>query len=108
MSRRSGKASSPRLDLQLNLSPPNMEEYYTSRRSPTGSSFSSSPSSCLSSENEHEATSMVLAGCPRCFMYVLLSEEDPTCPKCKSPVLIDLLGGGNSCLNINKKKNRRT
>ncbi|KAJ4751437.1 E3 ubiquitin-protein ligase [Rhynchospora pubera] len=108
MSRRSGKASSPRLDLQLNLSPPNREEYYTSRRSPTGSSFSSSPSSCLPSENEHEATSMVLAGCPRCFMYVLLSEEDPTCPKCKSPVLIDLLSGGNSCLNMNKKKNRRT
>jgi len=32
---------------------------------------------------------MVLAGCPRCMMYVMLSREDPRCPKCHSTVLLD-------------------
>ena len=33
--------------------------------------------------------SMKLVGCPRCLMYVMLSEEvDPKCPKCKSKVLL--------------------
>uniref|UniRef100_A0A0A8YDK1 GIR1-like zinc ribbon domain-containing protein n=1 Tax=Arundo donax TaxID=35708 RepID=A0A0A8YDK1_ARUDO len=33
---------------------------------------------------------MVVAGCPQCLMYVMLSEEEkqPKCPKCKSPVLL--------------------
>ncbi|OAY63992.1 hypothetical protein ACMD2_03963 [Ananas comosus] len=127
MSRRS-----PRLDLKLNLSPP-MARGDSSRgrmaidgdgddSSPTGSS-SSSPSSCVSSEeggggglrwsNSPEATSMVLAGCPRCLMYVMLSEDDPKCPKCKSPVLLDFRhgGGGGGTFENNKsapKKNRRT
>ncbi|KAK8970217.1 hypothetical protein KSP40_PGU008429 [Platanthera guangdongensis] len=59
------------------------------------------PSSCVSSEGEQGlrcsnspeggTTSMVLAGCPRCLMYVMLSEDDPKCPKCKSTVLLDFL-----------------
>ncbi|CAD6263790.1 unnamed protein product [Miscanthus lutarioriparius] len=64
----------------------------------------SSPSSCLSSENEHglqwsnspEATSMVLAACPRCFIYVMLPQDDPRCPQCKSPVLLDFLQDNNN------------
>nr|ABK95397.1 unknown [Populus trichocarpa] len=34
---------------------------------------------------------MVLVGCPRCLMYVMLSENDPKCPKCKSTWLLDFL-----------------
>ncbi|RWW43338.1 hypothetical protein BHE74_00051017 [Ensete ventricosum] len=93
MSRRSNHGKSHKVDLKLNLAPPMRED--TSRRaaivvdSPRGSSSSSS---CLSSETEQglpcqtspEATSMVLAACPRCLMYVMLPEEDPKCcPKMK-------------------------
>ncbi|WVZ00041.1 hypothetical protein V8G54_026110 [Vigna mungo] len=39
------------------------------------------------SENAEETKAMDLVGCPRCFMYVMLSEKDPKCPKCKSTVL---------------------
>ncbi|KAI4378652.1 hypothetical protein MLD38_016103 [Melastoma candidum] len=113
MSRRNGNA--PKLDLRLNLSPPRANgRRVRSSSSPSRSataSPTSPPSSCVSSEanngedpglrysNSPEATSMVLAGCPRCLMYVMLSEEDPKCPKCKSPVMLDFLhdnGGSNS------------
>ncbi|GMJ07140.1 hypothetical protein like AT3G11600 [Hibiscus trionum] len=89
MSRRNG----PKLELKLNISPPRVE---SPGRSPTVS-----PSSCMSSEmiqdvdvrylSSPEATSMVLVGCLRCLMYVMLSEDDPKCPKCKSAVLLDFL-----------------
>ncbi|KAI4295091.1 hypothetical protein MLD38_040639 [Melastoma candidum] len=112
MSRRDGNA--PRLDLRLNLSPPRANRRRVPSSSPSRSataSPTSPPSSCVSSDandgedpgirysNSPEATSMILAGCPRCLMYVMLSEEDPKCPKCKSPVMLDLLqdnGGSNS------------
>lgn len=59
---------------------------------------SSSPaSSCVSSDAEddrHEAAAkpMVVVGCPQCLMYVMLSgeEQQPKCPRCKSPVLLHL------------------
>ncbi|KAB2015239.1 hypothetical protein ES319_D08G011000v1, partial [Gossypium barbadense] len=38
-----------------------------------------------------EVTSMLLVGCPRCLMYVMLSKVEPKCPKCKSTVLLDFL-----------------
>ncbi|KAG1369729.1 hypothetical protein COCNU_15G000950 [Cocos nucifera] len=117
MSRNNGKG--PKLDLKLNLSPP--ARGATSRRvadeddSPKGSSSSSPPSSCLSScSNSPEAASMVLAGCPRCLMYVMLSEEDPRCPKCKSAVLLDFLHGSNTTTttttnnNNNNSKTRKS
>ncbi|KAL9227073.1 hypothetical protein vseg_002810 [Gypsophila vaccaria] len=54
---------------------------------------SSSNSSCLSiKETEGEASSsdqcglLVAAACPECFLYVLISENDPKCPKCNSVV----------------------
>lgn len=110
MSGRNG--SGPKLDLKLNLSPPRVVD----RRleSPTRSatvSPTSPPSSCVSTElnqvidnnnnnlgysNSPEATSMVLVGCPRCLMYVMLSEDDPKCPKCKSTVLLDFLHDNNN------------
>lgn len=107
MSRNNGKG--PRLDLKLNLSPParsrvlpavnpsaNLAANSSPRRSSTSSSGASSPpSSCVSSESDRDGspgpTSMVLVGCPRCLMYVMLSEDDPKCPKCKSTVLLDFL-----------------
>ncbi|EXC01942.1 hypothetical protein L484_018856 [Morus notabilis] len=105
MSRRNG--SRPKLDLKLNLSPPraNPLAMESPRRSATVSP-SSPQSSCVSSElnqddslrysNSPEATSMVLVGCPRCLMYVMLSEDDPKCPKCKSTVLLDFLHDNNA------------
>jgi uncharacterized paraquat-inducible protein A len=55
-------------------------------------------SSCLSSDTEEEAVSvpakpMVVVGCPQCLMYVMLSgeEQQPKCPRCKSPVLLHFL-----------------
>ncbi|PQM36082.1 uncharacterized protein Pyn_31706 [Prunus yedoensis var. nudiflora] len=108
MSWRNG--SGPKLDLKLNLSPPrasnNNPLVQSPRRSATVSP-TSPPSSCVSSElnqednfrysdnPEAEATSMVLVGCPRCLMYVMLSEDDPKCPKCKSTVLLDFVHDNN-------------
>ncbi|KAJ8899132.1 hypothetical protein K2173_010626 [Erythroxylum novogranatense] len=100
MSRRNGNI--PKLDLKLNLSPPRMGQRVESPARSVTESTTSPPSSCVSSElnqedgslphsNSPEATSMVLVGCPRCLMYVMLSEDDPKCPKCKSTVLLDFL-----------------
>ncbi|CAL0309983.1 unnamed protein product [Lupinus luteus] len=113
MSRRNG--SGPKLDLKLNLSPPRAEHHRGQESSPTRSatvSPTSPPSSCVSSDdnnntrysNSPEATSMVLVGCPRCLMYVMLSEEDPKCPKCKSTVLLDFLHDHD---NNNENGNKR-
>ncbi|TKW39540.1 hypothetical protein SEVIR_1G185600v4 [Setaria viridis] len=95
------------LDLKLHLSPPAAAAAASPASSSDEEWSSSSPSSCLSSEGEREppqrghhglqwsdspeATSMVLAACPRCLMYVMLSEADPRCPRCRSPVLLDFL-----------------
>ncbi|ESQ48883.1 hypothetical protein EUTSA_v10021790mg [Eutrema salsugineum] len=93
MSRRN--SNWPKLELKLNLSPPPSQASQMSLvRSPTRSN-TTSPSSCVSSESNQEemetTTSMVLVGCPRCLMYVMLSQDDPKCPKCKSTVLLDFL-----------------
>ena len=102
MSRRNG----PKLDLKLNLSPPRANRHAESPSRSATLSPTSPPSSCVSSElnqdetlrysNSPEATSMVLVGCPRCLMYVMLSEDDPKCPKCKSTVLLDFLHDNNN------------
>ncbi|GMI71082.1 hypothetical protein like AT5G06270 [Hibiscus trionum] len=95
MSRRNG----PKLELKLNLSPPRVNPRVESPGRSATVSPTSPPSSCVSSEmnqdvgylSSPEATSMILVGCPRCLMYVMLSEDDPKCPKCKSAVLLDFL-----------------
>lgn len=61
---------------------------------------SASLSSCVSTEGEEEAaaageeeeevTSMVVVGCPRCFLYVMVAETNPRCPQCKSSNLLNL------------------
>ncbi|CAA6660624.1 unnamed protein product [Spirodela intermedia] len=48
---------------------------------------------------------MVLLGCPRCLMYVMLSEDDPKCPKCKSTVLLDFLNDPKNAATAKNKKN---
>ncbi|KAJ6937452.1 hypothetical protein NC652_011942 [Populus alba x Populus x berolinensis] len=100
---------SPMLDLELNLSPSRPNQLVESPKASISNSSSeilSAESSCVSS-SEHEdmtvdyprsivTTPMLVAGCPRCLMYVLLSEVDPKCPKCKSTVLLDFLSVENT------------
>ncbi|XP_074563919.1 protein GL2-INTERACTING REPRESSOR 2-like [Curcuma longa] len=101
-----------KLDLKLNLAL--IPSRVADEASPHGClSSSPSASSCLSAEPDlgllssmsPEATSsMVLAGCPRCLMYVMLSEDDKKCPKCASTVLLDFFhasAGGSK--HVNKK-----
>ncbi|KAJ4724915.1 hypothetical protein OWV82_003849 [Melia azedarach] len=103
----SRRGSSPKLELKLNLSPPRANQQQVESPNVSVSSWEMSPeSSCVSSEPEDTATmhytsgpvttSMVLAGCPRCLMYVMLSDVDPKCPKCKSTVLLDFLSEENN------------
>ncbi|KAL8505148.1 hypothetical protein ACS0TY_016381 [Phlomoides rotata] len=109
MSRRNG----PKLDLRLNLSPPraNNPRVESPTRSLTGS-----PSSCVSSElnqqdetlrypTSPETTSMMLMGCPRCIVYVMITEEDPRCPKCKSSVLLDFIHDKENNNNNSTREN---
>lgn len=87
----------PKLDLKLHLSPPGSASVQSPSLS-SKASPSSTPSSCVSSEHKQEdiiqfsnspdAISMILVGCRRCMMYILLPEKDPKCPKCKSRDLI--------------------
>ncbi|CAI9766395.1 unnamed protein product [Fraxinus pennsylvanica] len=100
----------PQLDLKLNLSPPARRNLHAESQSP---SSSSPPSSCVSSEvnqdesrrysTSPEAASMMLVGCPRCLMYVMLAGEDPRCPKCKSTVLLDVVHDKNTTTKKTKK-----
>ncbi|MED6156552.1 Protein GL2-INTERACTING REPRESSOR 1 [Stylosanthes scabra] len=123
MSQRNGRF--PKLDLKLNLSPPRVdrrrvEEEEEEELSPARSATVSPPSSCVSTElnnnnqdeNESvkwsdspEATFMVVVGCQRCLMYVMLSVDDPKCPKCKSTVLLDVLQDNNININNNNLDN---
>lgn len=90
---------SPKLDLKLNLSPPRDHRQVASPKGPISSTEISPRSSCVSRETSPDGTllhspegiSMMLVGCPRCLMYVMLFDEDPKCPKCKSTVLLDFL-----------------
>ncbi|XP_006652270.1 protein GL2-INTERACTING REPRESSOR 1 [Oryza brachyantha] len=110
---RSNKKSSRGIDLKLNLSLPARGDSSPRRAM---ADEESSPSSCLSSENEHglqwsnspEATSMVLAACPRCFIYVMLPQDDPRCPQCKSPVILDFLQQDNGNNNVNSNSGRKS
>ncbi|KAJ8574184.1 hypothetical protein K7X08_025989 [Anisodus acutangulus] len=119
MSRRNGNG--PKLDLKLNLSPPRAMNHHNHHQhqhhidqhpirmqesSPVRSMTSSPTSSCVSSDDSpaHQchvnspetSTSMVLVGCPRCLMYVMLAEADPRCPKCKNTCLLDVIYESNN------------
>ncbi|OIV90413.1 hypothetical protein TanjilG_00057 [Lupinus angustifolius] len=112
MSRRNG--STPKLDLKLNLSLTRANRRNESPSRSATPSPTSPPTSCVSielnqedkySNNSPEATSMVLVGCPSCLMYVMLSENDPKCPKCKSTVLLDFIHDNNKNNNKNIRRN---
>ncbi|GAB2234870.1 hypothetical protein Droror1_Dr00004138 [Drosera rotundifolia] len=96
------------LELKLNLSPPRRGQ-----QAATVSPEISPPRSCVSSEeslkysSSPESTSMVVVGCPRCLMYVMLSESDPRCPKCKSSVLLDFLPDEDAAGNNNHHRATR-
>ncbi|GMI65775.1 hypothetical protein like AT3G11600 [Hibiscus trionum] len=97
----------PELELKLNLSPPRVNpgvESPTVATSPPSScvsldmnqllevnSSSTSPDAKAASKTGTTTKSMLLVGCPRCLMYVMLSENEPKCPRCKSTVLLDFL-----------------
>ncbi|XP_074575321.1 protein GL2-INTERACTING REPRESSOR 1-like [Curcuma longa] len=100
-----------KLDLKLNLSlAPTAPRGEASRRRGAAAEKeeASSPSSCLSSEAEQgspgEAASMVVGGCPRCLMYVMLSAADLRCPKCGTAVLFDFCAGAASAKSCNKRR----
>ncbi|KAK4755226.1 hypothetical protein SAY87_008983 [Trapa incisa] len=121
MNRRSGAG----VKLDLNLSPPRVDSpRLATALSPT---HSGSPSSCLSlevngadlnllhhgrrryhqhiwSSNIPKETSMVLVGCARCLMYVMLSEDNPKCPRCKSTVLLSFQQETNEYNDRNSDK----
>ncbi|CAL9090654.1 unnamed protein product, partial [Musa acuminata var. zebrina] len=118
MSRNHGK--NPKVDLKLNLSAKQMGarggpstraviEEEEEEDNDSWSSPSTSPtSSCVSSEGEQksnspEATSMVLAGCPHCLMYVMLSKKDPKCPR-KIHLISQALVIKGQCYKITKRK----
>ncbi|KAB5561636.1 hypothetical protein DKX38_006593 [Salix brachista] len=77
---------SPMLDLELNLSPSRPNPQVQSQKASISSSSSeilSAESSCVSSvpadmpvnyPSSIVTTPMLVAGCPRCLMYVMLSE----------------------------------
>ncbi|EYU37416.1 hypothetical protein ABFS82_12G154300 [Erythranthe guttata] len=114
MSRRNGQ----KLDLKLNLSPPRASlSHHIPRAEPQSRSPTvSPPSSCVSSEPsqldgystspDQATSSMMLVGCPRCLMYVMLAEEDPKCPKCKSSVLLDFIHDNNTTTATNTRKSK--
>lgn len=107
-------SGTPKLELMLNLEvpPPRQQRAdspgpdspsSTTDESSSSSSEMSIDGSCVSSEAEQECLSssavavpMVLVGCPRCLMYVMLSDSNPKCPKCKSTVLLDFLNEENN------------
>ncbi|KAL4339613.1 hypothetical protein GQ457_08G011840 [Hibiscus cannabinus] len=113
MSRR----NSPKVELKLNLSPTRLNPRVVSPSRATTTSPTSSPSSCVSSHDmnmtdpvgylsspEVKSSAMALVGCPRCLMYVMLSGDDPKCPKCKSTVLLDFLHDTATTTNVKTRR----
>lgn len=88
-----GASGTPKLELTLNLSPPRPSGGLgTVLESPATRAKANSfghPSNLIM--QEPTVKSMVLVGCPRCLMYVMLSGANPKCPRCKSTVLLAFL-----------------
>ncbi|KAI3921646.1 hypothetical protein MKW92_018342 [Papaver armeniacum] len=92
------------IDLKLYLSPPVPEKLIIT--TPTNSSTSSPTSSCVSSSNHEETTTlisdMVLVGCRKCLLYVLLVADNLICPQCKGFDFIHI----SDCTESNKKSRK--
>ncbi|MBA0674639.1 hypothetical protein Goshw_017173 [Gossypium schwendimanii] len=110
----SGRENSPKLELKLNLlSPPTARPNNQQVNGSPNTSEMSLESSCVSSETDdssmmmmqrrssEEETPMVLVGCPRCLMYVMLAQVNLKCPKCKTTVFLDFLNHYNTKMPSN-------
>ncbi|GLT50061.1 hypothetical protein SLA2020_235730 [Shorea laevis] len=117
-------SNQPNLDLSLSLSPPDSGSSHQTGEEPlniipsshscTPLSSASTQRSCTSvtlskSANEElhenggqETHSLVVMGCGRCLMYIMVSEVDPMCPKCKTSALIDIFRGAK---RVKKEEN---
>ncbi|KAJ0020965.1 hypothetical protein Pint_31786 [Pistacia integerrima] len=98
----SQRGNSPKLELKLNLPPPpRANQEVESPNAPVSSLEMSLPEETTTDTMHYTSrpvvtTSMVLAGCPRCLMYVMLSDVDRKFPRCKSAVLLDFLNEENT------------
>ncbi|XP_020098839.1 uncharacterized protein LOC109717428 [Ananas comosus] len=113
--RRSNRKST-NVELRFNVPRQRAGEEEEEGGSSSASASVSPPSSCVSSEEGEQKRSespeaappMVVVGCPRCLMYVMLSEDEPKCPKCKSTVLLDFHHGGSNNNNNNSSKSKKS
>ncbi|KAH9704666.1 protein GL2-INTERACTING REPRESSOR 1 [Citrus sinensis] len=92
------------IDLNLSLSPPNGKPNGQESSNQSENSSPKSQRSCMSldlnvsAQEDQESTnprhanlpSLILMGCTHCYIYVMVSEADPKCPKCSSSVLLDM------------------
>lgn len=101
----SKRGRSPGVDLRLNLSPGNSTSGGSTSENMTNSNNSSEMTVEGPSWEAEETRAMLLVGCPRCLMYVMLSEVDPKCPKCKSTVLLDFLNDDRNTITTKKTNN---
>ncbi|KAI3866866.1 hypothetical protein MKX03_027099 [Papaver bracteatum] len=106
--------TSSNINLNLDLSPPVLEKLIIT--TPTNSSTSSPTSSCVSSDKKcpvtdsssnHEETTtlisdMVLVGCRKCLLYVLLVTDYLICLQCKGFDYIHI----PDCTESNKKSRK--
>ncbi|XP_040991600.1 protein GL2-INTERACTING REPRESSOR 1-like [Juglans microcarpa x Juglans regia] len=85
------------VDLELRLSPPGVSFWGKSSKTSPLSSQETTTSLDLNSSDYLddsssilEVPSLCLMGCTLCLIYVMVSEADPKCPKCKRSFLIDM------------------
>uniref|UniRef100_A0A8I6XDK5 Uncharacterized protein n=2 Tax=Hordeum vulgare subsp. vulgare TaxID=112509 RepID=A0A8I6XDK5_HORVV len=102
------------LELNLNQSPPplaaaeriEVDGGHEDEYGDDYSNGSSSPSSCVSSDDGPgggEASPMVIGACERCLLYCMVTKEEyPICINCKQPFLVDVLPAGDD-----KKRGKR-
>ncbi|KAF9675019.1 hypothetical protein SADUNF_Sadunf10G0188100 [Salix dunnii] len=94
MKAQEGKKSNLDLDLSLRLSLPGLHQQDEASKQDGISSSQRSRMSVdmdsVDSSGTIKVPSLVLMGCARCLIYVMVSEADPICPKCKGTVLVDV------------------
>ncbi|KAL9226052.1 hypothetical protein vseg_001906 [Gypsophila vaccaria] len=82
------------LDRAERSSPPSTSTPSSRKRWMSPSPSNSSSFSIKETEDEVEKVSsglLVAAACPVCFLYVLISKNDPKCPKCNSTVQLPVM-----------------
>jgi hypothetical protein len=77
--------------------------FWKSSMSPSYSSSSSSIRETTQEEDTHEdklLSSPIAAGCPGCLSYVLITKNNPKCPRCTSVVPLPMMKKPRIDLNI--------